>query len=439
MGDPVRMRVRDGVGLAMLAEPPLQALTATMVAALGAAVARLAADPAVAAIVLVADGDRFASDPGIDGPVPEAEDFDILCATVEGAGRPVIAGLPGPATGAGAALALAAHYRLAAPTATLSFPGTRQGLLPGGGAIQRLVRTAGAGVALDLLLTGRAIAAADAQSAGLIDGIVRGDVASGAFAFARALIERGGPPRPALGRRDRLADAAGALAAVRAARGAIRRPRFVAATRIVDCVEAAILLPDDLVLPFEAAATEDALADPAGRAARHLARAGARLPVRLAARAAGGRLSIAPAGQAAIAALRGALVRAGQALVGPGRPPAAVDAAAVALGLAAGPFGSRGDGPADPALVRRLQAALVAEGMRLVERGAVDAPGDVDVLAVAALGWPRDSGGPLFAAGAAGLSRLVAAMADWAAEDPVWQAPPRLTRAALSGQGPEAP
>lgn len=433
MGDPVRMRIRNGVGLAMLAAPAV--LTAPVIAALGAAVARLCADPAVAAVVILSQGDRFATEAADVPSRPVAGDLEILCATVEGAGHPVIAGLPGPATGAGAALALAAHYRLAAPAATLAFPGVRLGLLPGGGAVQRLTRTAGAETALDLLLTGRPMAAAAAQAAGLVDGIVQGDVASGAFAYARALIDRGAPPRPAMARHDRLADPAAALVAVRAARGALGQPRFAAPTRLIDCVEAAFLLPADQALSYEAAAAQEALADPAGRAARHLLQAGARLPVRLAARAPGGRFALAPAGQAAVAALRGALVRAGQAIVRPGRPPAAVDAAAVALGLSAGPFGSRGAGPADPVLVHRLQAALVAEGLRLVDRGAVDAPGDVDVLAVAAMGFARDRGGPLFAAEAGGLARLVAPMADWAAEDPVWQPPPRLVHAALSGGG----
>lgn len=85
-------------------------------------------------------------------------------------GRPVIAALSSPALGGGAALALAAPYRLSTPGGTIGFPEVTLGLVPGSGASQRLPRLVGADIALRLLLSGRMIdrpAAVAATDAGL--------------------------------------------------------------------------------------------------------------------------------------------------------------------------------------------------------------------------------------------------------------------------------
>jgi 3-hydroxyacyl-CoA dehydrogenase len=110
-------------------------------------------------------------------------------------------------------------------------------------------------------------------------------------------------------------------------------------------------------------------------------------------------------------------------------PAAAVDAAAVDLGIAAGPFGGVAAG-GSAAVGRCLLAAVVAEGGRLMDEGLVARADDVDVIAVAGAGWARLTGGPMHGGSAAGLVGLVRDMAAWAGDDPVW-APSRPIEEAL--------
>ena len=94
--------------------------------------------------------------------------FDLI----ENMGKPVIAAINGYALGGGCELALACTLRIAADTARLGQPEINLGILPGYGGTQRLPRLVGKGVALDLLLTGRQITAAEALQAGLVNRVV---------------------------------------------------------------------------------------------------------------------------------------------------------------------------------------------------------------------------------------------------------------------------
>ena len=85
---------------------------------------------------------------------------------------PVIAAINGLALGGGLELALACAVRIASDTARLGQPEVRLGLIPGYGGTQRLARLLGPGPALRLLLTGDAIAAAEALRLGLVSEVV---------------------------------------------------------------------------------------------------------------------------------------------------------------------------------------------------------------------------------------------------------------------------
>jgi enoyl-CoA hydratase len=86
--------------------------------------------------------------------------------------KPVICAVNGEASGGGLALALACDIRIAAEGATFSLPETADGLVPMGGATQRLARLAGRGNALAMVLTGEAIGAQDALRIGLVSEVV---------------------------------------------------------------------------------------------------------------------------------------------------------------------------------------------------------------------------------------------------------------------------
>ncbi len=100
---------------------------------------------------------------------------------------PSIALINGYAFGGGLELALACTFRLAAPSAKLGFPEIKLGLIPGYGGTQRLPRLVGEARATELILTGRTVAADEAERIGLVNHIVDGDLVEAGQAFAREM------------------------------------------------------------------------------------------------------------------------------------------------------------------------------------------------------------------------------------------------------------
>jgi enoyl-CoA hydratase len=94
--------------------------------------------------------------------------FDVI----ENLGKPVIAAINGFALGGGCELAMACTLRIAAETARLGQPEINLGILPGYAGTQRLARLVGRGRALEILLTGAPIVAAEAHRIGLVNRVV---------------------------------------------------------------------------------------------------------------------------------------------------------------------------------------------------------------------------------------------------------------------------
>jgi enoyl-CoA hydratase len=92
--------------------------------------------------------------------------------TIERLGKPVLAAINGYALGGGCELAMACTIRLAADTARLGQPEINLGIIPGYGGTQRLARIVGTGRALELLLTGDQVSAAEAHRLGLVNRVV---------------------------------------------------------------------------------------------------------------------------------------------------------------------------------------------------------------------------------------------------------------------------
>jgi len=159
----------------------LNALNRATILEIAAAAGRAATDPEVGVIVVTGAGEKsFVA--GAD--IAEMSTLDALGAQrlshrlIEGFGlleaspKPVIAAINGFALGGGCELALACHVRIAADTAVFGQPEVGLGLIPGAGGTQRLQRLIGRGRALDLILTGESIDAAEALRIGLIERVV---------------------------------------------------------------------------------------------------------------------------------------------------------------------------------------------------------------------------------------------------------------------------
>ena len=91
---------------------------------------------------------------------------------IENLGKPVIAAINGYALGGGCELAMACTLRLAGDSARLGQPEVNLGIIPGYAGTQRLTRLVGSGRALELLLTGDQISAAEAHRIGLVNRVV---------------------------------------------------------------------------------------------------------------------------------------------------------------------------------------------------------------------------------------------------------------------------
>ena len=438
MAKPARLRIINNVALVQLDAAPDNAMTEAMRARLWEVFDRIATEPAVKAVVLLATGRNFCT--GLDlaelDRAGNAPSLAALCALIEACKVPVVAGLQGAVLGAGAELAMAVHYRIAERGAVIGLPEVTLGLVPGGGGTQRLPRLVGPKHALNMILGGRPIRAETAAGIGLVDAVVADDVGYEALALA----QRVSRPRPTVARRNRLADGAAYLGEIGERRRAVAATGRFAAQRAVECLEAALLLPFDAGQSLEADAFARCLAHPQSKALRHITLAEARIAPDLLRRAGHEYTVTAPQGMSIVTGLRRAWYCALEVLHAQGMRQGQVDRAHVDEGFARGPFGGR-DGNAGPQgteIRNRVRAALVAEGARLVADGQVARASDIDALAVHGLGYPRHRGGPMMAAKLAGLLPLSTQMKHWAAEDPVWEPPQLLLRAALMADGFEA-
>jgi enoyl-CoA hydratase len=144
----------------------------------------LGADTDVRAVILTGAGPRaFAAGADINelAALTPSDSRDLatrgqqVFSTIEELGKPVIAAINGFALGGGCELAMACTLRLAADTAKLGQPEIQLGLLPGYGGTQRLPRLVGRGRALELMLLGTPITAAEAERIGLVNRVVPAD------------------------------------------------------------------------------------------------------------------------------------------------------------------------------------------------------------------------------------------------------------------------
>jgi enoyl-CoA hydratase len=173
---------QDRVATITLNRPDaLNALNAQVMSEVTTAAAELDADPGVGAIIVTGSAKAFAA--GADIKEMSALSFaDVFSSDYFGAWAkfaavrtPTIAAVSGYALGGGCELAMMCDVLVAADTAKFGQPEIKLGVLPGMGGSQRLTRAIGKAKAMDLILTGRNMDAAEAERSGLVSRVVPAD------------------------------------------------------------------------------------------------------------------------------------------------------------------------------------------------------------------------------------------------------------------------
>jgi enoyl-CoA hydratase len=193
---PIQLTRIDDLALVVLDRPRvLNALNSTLLRDLDAGFEQVAASDARALLVTGAGDRAFCAGADVReliGRPLEATRLgaafgQAVFAKLDTLPIPSIALINGYAFGGGLELALACTFRLAARTAKLGLPEIKLGLIPGYGGTQRLPRLIGEARALDMILTGRAVAAEEAERIGLVNRLVDGDLIEAGICFAREM------------------------------------------------------------------------------------------------------------------------------------------------------------------------------------------------------------------------------------------------------------
>jgi 3-hydroxyacyl-CoA dehydrogenase len=252
MTEVARLAVRDGVALITMDNPPVNGLGNALRARLLELLKKADADPAAQAVVLIGAGRAFSGGADIRefGKPREKPDLPDVNDFQDAMKKPLVAAIAGFALGGGLELALACHYRIAAPGAQLGLPEVKLGILPGSGGTQRLPRIVPVAEAVRMMTTGNPIPAEKALALGLVDEIAKGELAAAAIGYAKRLVAEKKPLRRIRDLSAKVDDANKFFEQVRQEVGKASRG-YPAPLEIVACVEAAVTKPFDEGRRFE--------------------------------------------------------------------------------------------------------------------------------------------------------------------------------------------
>src|SRR6516225_541070 len=199
MSELVNLSREQDVAVISIQNPPVNALSPGVPEGMAAALEAAEQDPSIRAIVIIGEGRTFIAGADIrelehaaqgHGAPPELHG---LLAQIEDCPKPVVMAIHGTALGGGLEVAMAGHYRIATADAQLGQPEVNLGIIPGAEGTQRLPRLVGLPAAIEMCVSGKPVAAAEALRLGLIDRVIEGDLLTGAIAFAREMASQGGP------------------------------------------------------------------------------------------------------------------------------------------------------------------------------------------------------------------------------------------------------
>jgi 3-hydroxyacyl-CoA dehydrogenase len=252
MSDLVQISKDNDIAIITINNPPVNALSPGVPEGISDAIEQIGKDPTVKAAVLIGGGTTFVAGADIkefgkitSGQTRRGVEFVPMLKRMEDCPKPIVMAIHGTAFGGGLELAMAGHYRVAAPSAKVGQPEVKLGIIPGAAGTQRLPRLAGVAKALEMCADGNPISAKEALKYGIVDKLIEGDLLAGALAFAR---EVAGKPAPKTRERNEKLGTAETNAPIfAAARDAAHKKArgMMAPQAAIDAVEAATRLPFD--------------------------------------------------------------------------------------------------------------------------------------------------------------------------------------------------
>ena len=193
--------VEQGVGTITINRPDVRnALNTQVLGDIRQALAELRHDREVGVVVFTGAGERaFAAGADI-GELRERTALDALASTmqavydeIEAYEKPTIAAVNGFALGGGCELAMSCDIRIASENARFGLPEVALSIIPSAGGTQRLARLVGKGKALEMILTGRIVDAAEAHRIGLVTEVTASEALGEAVRETAGTILRKGP------------------------------------------------------------------------------------------------------------------------------------------------------------------------------------------------------------------------------------------------------
>ena len=188
----------ESYALITLNRPPANAISEQLITEMNGALNSIHTDDAVRAVILTGAGDKIfcgGADLGSAFAGGDIEQFirfgNSVMRKIERFPKPIIAALNGHAMGGGMEIAMACHLRLMKETARMGQTESNLGIIPGYGGTQRLPRLIGRTKALEFLLLGTQIPAAECLALGLVNRLSKeGETLNDAKALARQLGKR---------------------------------------------------------------------------------------------------------------------------------------------------------------------------------------------------------------------------------------------------------
>jgi 3-hydroxyacyl-CoA dehydrogenase len=200
MSDLVQFTKDHGIAVITINNPPVNALSPGVPEGISESIELINKDPEIKAAVLIGGGRTFVAGADIkefgkmvSGKTPRGAGMLPMLLAIENCSKPIVVAIHGTAFGGGLELAMAGHYRVAAPSAQVGQPEVKLGIIPGAAGTQRLPRLAGVAAAVEMCTDGKPVAADKALSLGIIDKLIEGDLLAGAIGFAREVAAKPAP------------------------------------------------------------------------------------------------------------------------------------------------------------------------------------------------------------------------------------------------------